>query len=71
MAGRHLASAWPSRDAAILTLLDDKSEVVVTYRSPAGSFRTIERYGVVYRHQGVDRATGERIYLPDVAPLPT
>lgn len=63
---RHLAFKHPSRDAAKLVLMENDGTIVKVLISPSGSFRTIEQDGRLFRHQGVDRETGEMIYLPDV-----
>lgn len=65
---RHLAFKHPSRDAAKLILMEEDGEVFCTLISPSGSFRTIEHKGRKWRHQGVDRATGEMVYLPEIEP---
>lgn len=66
---RKLAFAWPGPDPALLVLIESDGTVVQRYESPTGSFRTIEHDGRVWRHQGLDQQTGERVYLPEVAPL--
>lgn len=68
---RHLIFAEASPDSAILVLLENDSREVVTYRSPSGSFRLIERDGRMFRLQGRDRATGEHVYLPEIEPTGT
>lgn len=70
-AQRIMAFAWPSPEPArqILTLIESTGETVKRYDSTVGSFRRIEHAGRWWQHQGVDRATGEHVYLPEVPPV--
>lgn len=63
-----MAFAWPSQTPAqvILVLMEDDGTVLRRYQSATGSFRRIEHNGRMFFHQGIDRETGERVYLPEV-----
>lgn len=69
---RHLqfAHAAPDPPGQWLVLVENDGTHVVTYRSVCGSFGRIERDGRWWRLNGVDRATGELVYLPEVEALP-